>query len=74
VKDCINYKICEDLSVVTPHVFESLFFEVINQTEKNTIVGVIFRPNTLPRADVDIFSSTLFDVMDIINSEKSLAL
>lgn len=73
VKDNINYKIREDLSAFIPHVFESLFIEVINQTEKNTIVGVIYRPNTLPRADVDIFSSTLFDVMDIINSEKKFS-
>jgi hypothetical protein len=26
--------------------------------------------NTPPRADVDIFASTLFDVMDMVDSEK----
>jgi hypothetical protein len=40
-----------------------------NESHKKIIAGVIYRPNTLPRADVDIFSSTLFDIMEIINSE-----
>ena len=34
------------------------------------IVGVIYRPNTLPLADVDIFTTTLFGVMDEINHEN----
>jgi hypothetical protein len=70
VKDTINFKVRDDLSVFTPHVFESIFIEVLHPSEKNSIVGVIYRPNTQPRADVDIFASTLFDVMDIVNSEN----
>jgi hypothetical protein len=70
VKDTINFKVRDDLSVFTPHVFESIFIEVLHPSEKNSIVGVIYRPNTQPRADVDILASTLFDVMDIVHSEN----
>jgi len=72
IKDNINYKIREDISVFTPHIFESLFIEIICPSAKNTIIGVIYRPNTEPRADMDIFSSTLFDIMDLINIENKL--
>ena len=57
VKDKLNYTIRDDISVFIPHVFESVFIEIINKTERNLIVGVIYRPNTEPHADMDIFSS-----------------
>ena len=60
------------MGLLVPHVFESLFIETSNSSNAGTtnIVGVIYRPNTQPKADIDIFSSTLFDIMDIINNEK----
>jgi hypothetical protein len=72
VKDTFDFKIRNDLSVFVPHVFESLFIEIISKikSNKNTILGIIYRPNTAPRADLDIFSSTLHDLMDIINNER----
>jgi hypothetical protein len=70
VKQNVQFKIREDLSIFIPHVFESIFIEVLSNTNKNTIVGVIYRPNTQPKADMDIFTSTLFDLMNIINVEK----
>ena len=70
VKENINIKLREDLSIFIPHVFESIFIEILSGPNKNTIVGVIYRPNTIPRADIDIFTSTLFDLMNIINIEK----
>ena len=69
IKDNINYNVREDISVFTPHIFESLFIEIIQQNKKNTVVGVIYRPTTEPRADIDIFASTLFDLMDLVNIE-----
>ena len=69
LKDNINFKIRDDISVFIPHVFESLFVEIIPQSGKNTILGVVYRPNSAPRADMDIFSSTLFDIMDTVNKE-----
>ena len=70
IKETINYKIRNDLSVFIPHVYESLFVEITSNIGKNTIIGVIYRPNTFPRADVDIFTTTLFGVMDQINNEN----
>ena len=74
IKENINFKIREDISVFTPHIFESLFIEIISPTGKNTVIGVVYRPNTKPRADIDIFSSTLFDIMDLINIENKLSI
>jgi hypothetical protein len=51
----INFKIREDISVFTPHIFLSLFIEIISLTGKNTDIGVEYRPNTEQRADIDIF-------------------
>jgi hypothetical protein len=69
VKDNINYKIREDLSIFIPHIFESIFIETQYETKgkSNEIIGVIYRPNTQPRADLDVFTSTLFDLLEIIN-------
>ena len=36
----------------------------------NSTIGTIYRPNTQPKADLEIFTSTLYDLMDIINNEK----
>ena len=60
IKETIDYKIRNDLSVFIPHVYESLFVEITSNIGKNMIIGVIYRPNTFPRADVDIFTTTLF--------------
>ena len=72
IKEHINFKIREDLSTFIPHVFESVFVEIIssNDASPNNIIGIIYRPNTQPKADLDIFTSTLFDILDIINIEK----
>lgn len=70
IKDSLDFKIRDDLSVFIPHVFESLFIEVESESGKPTIVGVIYRPNTAPRSDIDIFTTTLLDLMDKVNNEK----
>ena len=69
VKDTIQCTPREDLSVFIPHVIECLFLEVNQPHKKNEIIGVIYRPNTAPRADLDIFMSNIYDIMDIINKE-----
>ena len=71
MKDNINYRVRDDLSVFMPHVFESLFIELVHKANKHTIVGVIYRYNTVSKVDIDVFSSTLHDVMDIINTEHT---
>ena len=69
VKDNINYIVRDNLSVFIPHVFESLFIELVSKANKHAIVGVIYRPNTAPKADIDVFSTTLHGIMNIINTE-----
>jgi len=62
------------LRVFIPHVYESLFVEVENESHKKIIAGVIYRPNTPPSAVVDVFTSTLFDIMEIINTDGKSSL
>ena len=76
VSENITFNVRDDLSVFIPHIYESLFIEIDtseNNHDKN-IIGLIYRPNTQPKADIDIFSSTLQDIMDIINNEKKSCL
>ena len=40
------------------------------ESKKNTLVGIIYRPNTEPRADFYIFTSTLFDIIDTLLIRK----
>lgn len=70
LKDYFTYKLREDLSVFIPHVFESIFVEIILPREKNIIVGCIYRPNTLPLADVDICCHNLLEIVDLVNAER----
>lgn len=63
-----NYVVRKDLSIFLPHIFESLFIECI-VNKKKTIVGVVYRPNTPPKADLDIFSFHLIELMEIISHE-----
>ncbi len=72
IREHINYKICEDLSIFVPHVIERLFVEIECSTSKNKIVGIVYRPNTQPRADIDIFSSSIYDIMDLINRANKI--
>ena len=70
IKQDINFKIREDLSIFIPHIFESIFVEVSSISSKNNIVGVIYRPNSQPKADIDIFMKTLLDLMNLITNEN----
>ena len=54
----------EDLSIFITHVFESIFFEVQTNKCNPIIVGVIYRPNSHPRADLHLFMNTILDIQD----------
>ena len=73
VKDHLNYFRREDLSIFIPHVIESIFIEVQNNRSKPFIVGIIYRPNTFPLADLDRFISELLEVQSKIASENKIA-
>ena len=58
VKSTIKYDLKPDLCVFIPNVFESRFVE-LHLGNRNVIVGTIYRPNSFPTADIDIFSQTM---------------
>ncbi len=65
-----------DLSVFIPHVFESIFIEIENNTnnQKPIIIGVIYRPNTPPRADLDKSIESISTIIDRIASTNRKAI
>ena len=73
VKQSINYKIREDLTIFIPHVIESVVIETIEKNKKSKIVGVFYRPNTAPRADLQTFMTNFDNIMSIINHENKSA-
>ena len=54
-------------------MFVKHFIEIINNCI-NVIVGVLYRPNSEPLADIDIFSNNLEEIMDIIKNENKYGL
>ena len=71
IKDTINYIIREDISVFIPHVFESIFIEIIHKDRKKSIIGIIYRPNTEPHADFSPqMASNLQEIMETANRES----
>ena len=63
----------DDLSVFIPHVIESVFFEMQINERKTIIVGVVYRPNTQPRADIDIFMQKIIEIQSIIKEENKIS-
>ena len=49
-----------------------MFIEIVLPGRKNEIIGVIYRPNTQPWADVDVFHVTLNDILGMVNNERKL--
>ena len=47
---------------------------MIHFSIRNVVVGVVYRPNTEPHADVDIFASNMEHIMDTIQHENKLGL
>ena len=68
IKTKFSYQIRNDLSVFIPHVFESLFCDISLHNTFNATIGVIYRPNTPPRADLDMYLQTLQDILIQLNS------
>ena len=63
----------DDLSVFIPHVIESVFFEIQINERKTIIVGVVYRPNTQPRADIDIFMQKIIEIQSKIKEENKVS-
>ena len=70
IRDNLQYKLRNDLSIFIPHVFESLFVEIIRDS-KNVVIGIIYRPNSYPEADIDIFAHNMFEIQNLLAQEKN---
>ena len=70
INENLNYIKRDDLSIFIPHVMETIFVEIQYKRSKPIIVGVIYRPNTLPRADLDLFISNLLEIQSKISNEN----
>ena len=69
IRDTYKYKLRQDLSIFIPNVFESIFIE-LRLSSKTIIIGTIYRPNTPPKADIDIFMHTMQQLQNILNTEN----
>ena len=69
IKESYSYIVRDDLSVFIPHVIETLFVEFKISETKKAVLGVIYRPNTAPKADLNIFTTTLLEIINLINNE-----
>ena len=60
IKDEIIYKLRKDLKIYKSKYLESTFLEVINQSDKNIIVGCIFSIDLNPCMDLNKFNNDYF--------------
>jgi len=70
----LKYTVREDLSIFTSHVIESLFIELEICTTKSIIIGIVYRPNTPPRASLDKFTESIGHINDQIALENKTAI
>jgi hypothetical protein len=69
INDSYTYKIRNDLSIFMPNIFESIFLEV-TVAKKHIIIGIVYRPNTLPKADLNIFTHTMHELQNLLTGEN----
>ena len=68
IKNTYQINARNDLSIFIPHILVSIFVEIyINK--KLFIIGTIYRPNTPPKADLDIFMHTIMELLTLLNKE-----
>jgi exonuclease III len=69
IRDNYVYKVRPDMSIFIPNVFESIFIE-IQINNKSIIIGNVYRPNTSPKADMDIFMHSMQELQNKLNAEN----
>ena len=69
INNMYNFTECTEISKCSPHI-ESIFVEITN-TEKPTIVGVIYRP---PSGSMESFNSELQKILDSLKSKNAFIL
>ena len=66
----MKFKQRDDLSIFIPHIFESIFIEVKSINGDSYVIGNIYRPNSPPHADMDIFNEHLSEIIEKVNQER----
>lgn len=56
IRNDINFKIREDISIFEDNLYETLFVEIDQDLQKNIIIGVLYRP---PGNDIKIFQEKI---------------
>ena len=69
IKETYQFSERSDLSIFIPHIFESIFIET-HINNKTIIVGTIYRPNTPPKADIEIFTHTMIELLNQLKNEN----
>ena len=69
IKNTYKYKIRHDLSIFIPNIFESIFVELTIHN-RHIIIGTVYRPNTYPNADIDVFMTTMLELQNLISKEN----
>jgi len=69
VNNSLQYKHRPDLSLFIKHVFESTVIEIAFG-KKHILIGSIYRPNTYPHADLDIFMHNMNELQSILAAEN----
>lgn len=65
-----EYEVLNDLSIFIPKVFESIFIKVKMKKGKDKIIGNIYRPNSEPFADFQLFLDTLKKINNLITGNN----
>ena len=66
-----DYEILTDESVFIPHVYESMWVKIKMKNGPDKIIGNIYRPNSAPRADLQLAIETHNNILEnILNNRK----
>jgi len=60
IKDTLKYKKRHDLCIFIPNIFEPILLEL----------NIVYRPNSYPNADLDIFIQTMNDLKQLLAAEN----
>ena len=68
VRNCFKFTVCDDLSEFNNDYFESIFFELINTTLGNRIIGAVYRP---PGYNQDLFMIGFINMLSAISKTRT---
>ena len=72
IRNHLSFEPLPELSVFIPRVFESQFFKIKHGKNKFSLIGNIYRPNTMPFANIKRFNTILLEIFEKIKSNVEL--